>query len=181
MQGVGRADVLLYFKCPTTKQIRCPVNAYVSFCRAKRSWRPFGPILTNTPRKLFSFSNSSRWFSVSARLFPELPEVNACGWLSAGKRCFTSAPEIWASASVLNWSKPARHWKFWPRSADVFSEPPPNRVSPTSQMNPAYGCLRAWKISHAASADTAAVTSTIMINSRNPTISAGRPRAERTS
>jgi hypothetical protein len=28
MQGVGRADVLLYFKCPTTKQMRCPVNAY---------------------------------------------------------------------------------------------------------------------------------------------------------
>ena len=29
MQGVGCADVLLYFKCPTTKQMRCPVNAYV--------------------------------------------------------------------------------------------------------------------------------------------------------
>jgi two-component system NtrC family response regulator len=28
MQGVGRADVLLYFKCPTTKQMRCPVKAY---------------------------------------------------------------------------------------------------------------------------------------------------------
>jgi AmmeMemoRadiSam system protein B len=28
MQGVGRADDLLYFKCPTTKQMRCPVNAY---------------------------------------------------------------------------------------------------------------------------------------------------------
>jgi hypothetical protein len=28
MQGVGRADVLLYFKCPTTKQMLCPVNAY---------------------------------------------------------------------------------------------------------------------------------------------------------
>jgi hypothetical protein len=28
MQGVGRADVLLYFKCPTTKQMRCPLNAY---------------------------------------------------------------------------------------------------------------------------------------------------------
>jgi len=28
VQGVGRADVLLYFKCPTTKQMRCPVNAY---------------------------------------------------------------------------------------------------------------------------------------------------------
>jgi len=28
MQGVGRADVLLYFKRPTTKQMRCPVNAY---------------------------------------------------------------------------------------------------------------------------------------------------------
>jgi hypothetical protein len=28
MQGVGRADVLLYFKCPTTKQMQCPVNVY---------------------------------------------------------------------------------------------------------------------------------------------------------
>ena len=28
MQGVGGADVLLYFKCPTTKQMRYPVNAY---------------------------------------------------------------------------------------------------------------------------------------------------------
>jgi hypothetical protein len=28
MQGVGRADVLLSFKCPKTKQMRCPVNAY---------------------------------------------------------------------------------------------------------------------------------------------------------
>ena len=28
MQGVGRADILLYFKRPTTQQIRCPVNAY---------------------------------------------------------------------------------------------------------------------------------------------------------
>jgi hypothetical protein len=29
MQDVGRADDLLYFKCPITKQMRCPVNAYV--------------------------------------------------------------------------------------------------------------------------------------------------------
>ena len=29
MRGVGRADVPLYFKFPTTKQMRCPVNAYV--------------------------------------------------------------------------------------------------------------------------------------------------------
>jgi hypothetical protein len=28
MQGVERADVLLYFKRPTTQQMRCPVNAY---------------------------------------------------------------------------------------------------------------------------------------------------------
>ena len=28
MQGVGCADVLLYFKSPTTKQMLCPVNAY---------------------------------------------------------------------------------------------------------------------------------------------------------
>jgi hypothetical protein len=28
MQGVGRTDVTLYFKCPTIKQMRCPVNAY---------------------------------------------------------------------------------------------------------------------------------------------------------
>ena len=34
MQGVGRADVLLYFKCPTTKQMRCPVNAYRNFTPA---------------------------------------------------------------------------------------------------------------------------------------------------
>ena len=31
MQGVACADVHLYFKCPTTKQMRCPVNAYVEF------------------------------------------------------------------------------------------------------------------------------------------------------
>jgi len=31
MQGVGRADVLSYFKCPTTKQMRCAVNAYKNF------------------------------------------------------------------------------------------------------------------------------------------------------
>jgi hypothetical protein len=31
MQGVGCADVLLYFTCPTTKQMRCPVNAYDRF------------------------------------------------------------------------------------------------------------------------------------------------------
>jgi hypothetical protein len=30
MQGVGCADVLVYFKCPTAKQMRCPVNAYES-------------------------------------------------------------------------------------------------------------------------------------------------------
>jgi len=28
MQGVGHADVILYFKCPTTKQMRYPVKAY---------------------------------------------------------------------------------------------------------------------------------------------------------
>ncbi len=28
MQGAGHADVLLYFKCPVTKQMRYPVNAY---------------------------------------------------------------------------------------------------------------------------------------------------------
>jgi len=31
MQGIGRADILLYFKCPTTRQIRCPVNAYLFY------------------------------------------------------------------------------------------------------------------------------------------------------
>jgi hypothetical protein len=31
MQRVGYADVLLYFKCPTTKQMRCPVNGYGPF------------------------------------------------------------------------------------------------------------------------------------------------------
>jgi hypothetical protein len=30
MQGGGRADDLLYFKCPTTKQMRCLVRAYKS-------------------------------------------------------------------------------------------------------------------------------------------------------
>jgi hypothetical protein len=34
MQGVGRADGLLYFKCPATKQMRCPVNAYLTFSSA---------------------------------------------------------------------------------------------------------------------------------------------------
>jgi hypothetical protein len=28
-QGVGRTDDLLYFKCLTTKQMWCPVNAYL--------------------------------------------------------------------------------------------------------------------------------------------------------
>jgi hypothetical protein len=28
LNSVGRADVLLYFKCPTTRQMRCPVNDY---------------------------------------------------------------------------------------------------------------------------------------------------------
>ena len=28
MRGTGCTDVLLYFKCPVTKQMRCPVNAY---------------------------------------------------------------------------------------------------------------------------------------------------------
>ena len=181
MQGVGRADVLLYFKCPTTKQMRCPVNAYVFFCRAKRSWRQFGSIFTNTTRKPASSSNSFRWFSASARLYPELSGMTACGWLSAGGRCSKSVPGIWASAFVTNWSKPARRWKSWPRSAGVFSEPSPSRVNQTAQVSPAYGWLQAWKTSHAASAGTAAVTSTTMINSRKRTISAGRRWAERTS
>jgi LysR family transcriptional regulator, transcriptional activator of the cysJI operon len=30
MQGTGYAAVLLYFKCPVTPQVRCPVNAYYS-------------------------------------------------------------------------------------------------------------------------------------------------------
>jgi len=30
MHGVGRADVLLYFKCSTTQQMRCPVNVYAN-------------------------------------------------------------------------------------------------------------------------------------------------------
>jgi hypothetical protein len=44
LQGVWRADVLLYFKCPTTKQMRCPVNAYagypsiLSFFRRDYDW-----------------------------------------------------------------------------------------------------------------------------------------------
>ena len=39
MQGVGCADVLLYFKGPTTKQMRFPVNAYPTFIIAVRLWR----------------------------------------------------------------------------------------------------------------------------------------------
>jgi len=35
MQGVGDADLLLYFKCPTKKQMRCPVNAYGSCMKRK--------------------------------------------------------------------------------------------------------------------------------------------------
>ena len=38
MQDVGRADVLLYFKCPTTKQMRCPVNAYSSCIDPRRRY-----------------------------------------------------------------------------------------------------------------------------------------------
>jgi hypothetical protein len=32
MQGVGHAEDLLYFKCPTKKQMRCPENAYLETC-----------------------------------------------------------------------------------------------------------------------------------------------------
>ena len=44
MQGVGRADDLLYFKRPRTQQMRCPVNAYNKnfFRRAEQApsrWR----------------------------------------------------------------------------------------------------------------------------------------------
>jgi hypothetical protein len=28
MQGTGHADVQLYFKCPVTRQMGCPVNVY---------------------------------------------------------------------------------------------------------------------------------------------------------
>jgi len=31
MQGGGHADVLMYFKCPPTQQVQCPVNAYCVF------------------------------------------------------------------------------------------------------------------------------------------------------
>ncbi len=34
MQGVGRAGVLLYVKCPTTPQMRCAVNAYKQAVKA---------------------------------------------------------------------------------------------------------------------------------------------------
>jgi hypothetical protein len=38
MRGRGYADVLtVYFKCPTTKQMRCPVNAYKKIKPAKYS------------------------------------------------------------------------------------------------------------------------------------------------
>jgi hypothetical protein len=35
MRGIGCTDVLLYFKYPVTKQMRCPVNAYK---KSTRSW-----------------------------------------------------------------------------------------------------------------------------------------------
>jgi hypothetical protein len=38
MQGVGCADDLLYFKCPTTKQMPCPVNANESIID-EQLWR----------------------------------------------------------------------------------------------------------------------------------------------
>jgi hypothetical protein len=36
MQGVGCTDVLLYFKCPTTKQMRCPVNVYKAYAASQQ-------------------------------------------------------------------------------------------------------------------------------------------------
>ena len=49
MQGGGHADVLMYFKCPPTQQVQCPVNAYLysMFCQQ---------IITeilNTPGRIF--------------------------------------------------------------------------------------------------------------------------------
>ena len=35
MQSVGHADDLLYFKCPTKKQMRCPANTYGSCMKRK--------------------------------------------------------------------------------------------------------------------------------------------------
>jgi hypothetical protein len=47
MQGVGCADVLLYFKCPTTKQMRCPVNAYGPFIDPPNLTNPIGEFKEN--------------------------------------------------------------------------------------------------------------------------------------
>jgi len=44
MQGVGRADVLLYFKCPTIKQMRCPVNTYENLKTALRYAKFFSQV-----------------------------------------------------------------------------------------------------------------------------------------
>jgi hypothetical protein len=38
MQGGGCADDLLYFKCPTTKQMRFLVNAYESFWNCRNQY-----------------------------------------------------------------------------------------------------------------------------------------------
>jgi hypothetical protein len=38
MQGVGCADDLLYFKRPTTQQMRCPVNAYPASLKGITLW-----------------------------------------------------------------------------------------------------------------------------------------------
>ena len=64
MQGVGHADVLLYFKYPTTKQMRCPVNAYKNavivnqklntFASAARSMRWGPPSSIMLEKNLFS-------------------------------------------------------------------------------------------------------------------------------
>jgi hypothetical protein len=44
MQGVGHADVLLYFKCPTTKQMRCPLKAYENLRKPSLDGLRFTPL-----------------------------------------------------------------------------------------------------------------------------------------
>jgi hypothetical protein len=44
MQGVGHADVTLWFKCPTTKQMRCPLKAYENLRKPSLDGLRFTPL-----------------------------------------------------------------------------------------------------------------------------------------
>ena len=93
VQGVGRADVLLYFKCPATKQMRCPVNAYkkqvrnsglirgvISFCQqcpakcCHRDERKCGPKQLNPFSFRLDIRSTTGWPDPTNRRFPVRPE-----------------------------------------------------------------------------------------------------------